>query len=69
MLCAVSALLVSRAVVVHLAPPVATAVTLTVPGPAPEPVKAAGRDSPLINLRRLRDGALEVPEDFALAGW
>lgn len=115
LLCSVGALLVAAsAALVHLAPPVATAVTLTVPGgaeaapaavtlPAPPPpppapvatraprarprtapavvedpeaapprhlrIKAAGVDTPLINLDRLRDGSLEVPEDFDVAGW
>ena len=32
-------------------------------------VEAAGIDTPLVGLRRLRDGSLEVPTDFALAGW
>ena len=115
LLCAVGALLVAvGAALVHLAPPVATAVTVTLPAaepapvravvvpapppPAPSPrptatvkaraktavpppkdpeaapprslqVKAAGIDTPLIALDRLRDGTLEVPEDFDVAGW
>ena len=32
-------------------------------------IPAAGVDSRLVPLRRQRDGALEVPADFALAGW
>jgi len=50
----------------------------TAPAPVKDPeaapprhlrINAAGVDTPRVNLRRLRDGALEVPEDFALAGW
>ena len=32
-------------------------------------IRAAGVDTPLVNLRRQRDGTLEVPQDFARAGW
>ena len=32
-------------------------------------IEAAGVDSPLVDLRRQRDGTLEVPADFARAGW
>ncbi len=62
--------------------PVATASSRararTAPAPrtdaeAPPPrglrIGAVGVDTPLVNLRRQRDGALEVPADFARAGW
>jgi len=32
-------------------------------------IQAAGIDTALVNLRRQRDGTLEVPTDFARAGW
>ena len=32
-------------------------------------IEAAGVDTPLVNLRRQRDGSLQVPADFAKAGW
>ncbi len=124
LLCGAGVLLVAAsAVMVHLAPPAATAVPVALPAPAPAAgstlsgsalpggtlpgpppstllppppaptaapakkarsrpvvdaeaapprsvkIKAAGIDSRLVNLRRQRDGALEVPSDYALAGW
>jgi hypothetical protein len=46
---------------------------LAVPGPASPPVRLAipaiGVASPLVRLGRERDGSMQVPVDFARAGW
>jgi len=46
---------------------------LTVPGPASPPVRLAipaiGVATPLVRLGRERDGSMQVPVDFARAGW
>jgi hypothetical protein len=46
---------------------------LTVPGPASPPVRLAipsiGVATPMVRLGRERDGSMQVPADFARAGW
>jgi Sortase domain len=46
---------------------------LSVPGPASPPVRLAipaiGVTTPLVRLGRERDGSMQVPDDFARAGW
>jgi Sortase domain len=46
---------------------------VTVPGPASPPVRltipAIGVATPLVRLGRERDGSMQVPTDFARAGW
>jgi Sortase domain len=46
---------------------------VTVPGPASPPVRLSipsiGVASPLVRLGRERDGSMQVPTDFARAGW
>lgn len=54
--------------------PVAAANVLPLVDPEAAPpgrvvVPSIGVDSPLVGLRRQRDGTLEVPKDFAVAGW
>jgi sortase (surface protein transpeptidase) len=46
---------------------------LSVPGPASPPVRlsipAIGMTTALVRLGRERDGSMQVPDDFARAGW
>ena len=54
------------------APVVASTTTVVDPEAAPPKrvaIPSIGVDSALVGLRRQRDGTLEVPKDFAVAGW